>query len=320
MSLRSGTQKYGSSDDVWVTEGGYTRNLFLEEKLENELLQVNNEIKNLGGFNPVTYPIPSWWKRVALDVNQDPSSPGQGYGHGITTHQQAIDYLKLSKKYYQAKINQLDYQCNNYPRDTIFCQHASGFQAVVGKIGGLIPIIQKRVTSFEFPEILPQVFAEEDPSVNSGLNGNEQESQVINYPQSANVRIVISNISMFSTSIPINDISQLQILSNESNEWRYTLIGSSTNQPLMTLSGLINKINNMIASAVTPQPQPQPPVTQPPVTQPPVTQPPVITTVHIPPPEMPVEVPMVTVTPTEPGEVNWIPEPFFSFINNVFRK
>jgi len=28
---------------------------------------------------------------------------------------------------------------------------------------------------------------------------------------------------------------------------------------------------------------------------------------------------MVTVTPTE-GQVNWIPEPFFSFINNVFRK
>ena len=142
---------------------------------------------------------------------------------------------------------------------------------------------------------------------------------------------------MFSTSIPINDISQLQILSNASNEWRYTLIGSSTNQPLMTLSGLITKINNQIASAITPQPQPQPPVTQPPVTQPPVTQPPVITTVHIPPPS---DVPFHPVDPetirmaeeyesweqqqfakeTEPGQVNWIPEPFFSIINNVFRR
>ena len=47
-----------------------------------------------------------------------------------------------------------------------------------------------------------------------------------------------------------------------------------------------------------------------------------ITTDHIPPPDPlpPPPPPMITVTPTEPGQVNWIPEPFFSFINNVFRK
>ena len=51
---------------------------------------------------------------------------------------------------------------------------------------------------------------------------------------------------------------------------------------------------------------------------PPVEPEPEVTTDHVPPPEMPVEEPMVT--PTEPGQINWIPEPFFSFINNVFRK
>ena len=119
---------------------------------------------------------------------------------------------------------------------------------------------------------------------------------------------------MFSTSIPINDISQLQILSNASNEWNYTLIGSSTNQPLMSLSGLITKINNQISVVPVTTPQPQPPVTQPPVEEPPIT------TDHIPPPEIPVEEPPITVTPTQQMEVNWIPEPFFSFINNVFRR
>ena len=73
----------------------------------------------------------------------------------------------------------------------------------------------------------------------------------------------------------------------------------------MTLSGLINKINNQLSSVVTPQPPIQPPIQESPVT-----------TVHIPPPEMPVEEPPITVTPTEPGQVNWIPEPFFSFINS----
>ena len=173
-----------------------------------------------------------------------------------------------------------------------------------------------------------------DPSVSSSLSYNEfsevadfvdfslfpsayaEPEPTTVYPQSANVRIIISNVSMFSTSIPINDVGQLQVLSNESNEWRYTLIGSSTNQPLMTLSGLINEINNQISSVVTPQPPIQPP-TQPP-TQPPIEEEPV-TTDHIPPPDMPVEEPPM-VTATEPGQVNWIPEPFFSFINNVFRK
>ena len=87
----------------------------------------------------------------------------------------------------------------------------------------------------------------------------------------------------------------------------------------MTLSGLVTKINNMIASAVTPQPPVTQPPTQPPVTQPPIEEPP-ITTDHVEPPEVEPEVPMVTVTPTEPGQINWIPEPFFSFINNVFRR
>jgi len=317
MSLRSGTQKYGTSVDEFVNIDGYSRNLVLEEKLERESHQVSDEISHLGEFNPLVYPVPSWWERVAKDVNQDPSDGGQGYGWGMTTHQKALDYLKLSQRYYQAKINQLNYQCSNYPRDPVFCQHSTQYGGTLGKINALIPIIQNRVTGFEFPQIFPEVFAEEDPSVNSGLNGNEQESEVINYPQSANVRIIVSNISMFSTSIPINDISELQILSNASNEWRYTLIGSSTNQPLMTLSGLITKINSMIASAVTPQPQPQPqpqPPQLPPIEEEPVT------TDHVEPPEVEPEVPMVTVTPTEPGQVNWIPEPFFSFINNVFRK
>jgi len=308
MSLRSGTQKYGTSVDEFVMIDGYNRNLALEKRLQQEFDQVNNEISGLGEFNPNSgYALPSWWERAV--------SPSD-YGWGFDTHQKALDYLKLSKRYHEAKINLMDYQCNNYPRDTIFCQHSAGYKGILGGIDTLIPIIQKRISVTSF-DIIPQVFAEEDPSINSGLNGNEQETQVINYPQSANVRIIISDISMFSTSIPINDISELQILSNASNEWRYTLIGTSTNQPLMTLSGLVTKINSMIASAVVTQP----PVTQPPVTQPPVTQPPVITTDHIPPPDMPVEEPpMVTVTPTEPGQVNWIPEPFFSFINNVFRR
>ena len=301
MSFRTGTQKYGTSTDEFVMIDGYNRNLALEKRLQQEFDQVNNEISGLGEFNPKVYSLPSWWERAV--------SPSD-YGWGFDTHQKALDYLKLSKRYHEAKINLMDYQCHNYPRDTIFCQHSVQYNGILSGLNRLIPIIESRISVSTPFEILPQVFAEEDPSINSGLNGNEQEYQDNGSGmslKSANVRIVISIISMFSTSIPANDVGELQILSNASNEWRYTLIGSSfVNQPLMTLSGLINKINSMIASAVVTQPQP-------PIEEPPVT------TDHIPPPDMPpAEPPMVTAT--EPGQVYWIPEPFFSFINNVFRR
>jgi len=332
MSLRSGTQKYGDNiQDVWITDGGYNRNLALEEKIARDLVDVRQYDKEWkSGLNPERLKLPSWWDRNPLYTGI------YGWEEDGYTPQEAINYLEDGIKILTAKINDANYRCSNYPRDTYYCQNSSQFGGEIGNSSRVIKDIkevieyerQKDVTPTSSPfEAIPQVFAEEDPSINSGLNGNESESEVINYPQSANVRIIISNISMFSTSIPINDISQLQILSNEFNEWRYTLIGTSTNQPLMTLSGLITKINSMIASAVVTQPPvTQPPVTQPPVTQPPVTQPPVITTVHVTPPDIALdpsgglpEVP-ITVTPTEPGQVNWIPEPFFSIINSVFRK
>jgi len=331
MSLRSGTQKYGSSDDGWVTEGGYTRNLVLERRLSADLEEARIEAtkpllddngNQVGSWLPISTPEPSWWVVESCDpdrcVPYAITPDGRFRPEPRITPDEAILYLTRALNFKQAEQDQNNYRCNDYPRDPAFCQHASQAGGYIGRITKMIRIIKQAQQEYQQSQqggfdIIPQVFAEEDPSVNSGLNGNEQESEVINYPQSANVRIIISNISMFSTSIPINDISQLQVLSNASNEWRYTLIGSSTNQPLMTLSGLITKINSMIASAVITQPPFQPGIL-PPIEEEPVT------TDHVEPPEVEPEVPMVTVTPTEPGQVNWIPEPFFSFINNVFRK
>jgi len=317
MSLRSGTQKYGLPKDEWFTEGGYTRNLYLEEFLPSEVKRVYNLLKGDGSYNrgwkgsinPMDTPNPSWW--TDYTTFQDDNY----------TLEEAIEYLKQASLWQSVNQAWDGYRGSYYPRDPSYAQRASGgsnINASIKKLEAQLPPGQQ--IGFD---VIPQVFAEEDPSVNSGLNGNEQESQVINYPQSANVRIIISNISMFSTSIPINDISQLQILSNESDEWRYTLIGSSINQPLRNLPSLMLEINKLlveecVASGVChgdpgfPQPQPQP--------QPQPEPEPEPTTIHVPPPEPDPEPPMVTVTPTEPGQVNWIPEPFFSFINNVFKR
>jgi len=79
------------------------------------------------------------------------------------------------------------------------------------------------------------------------------EEPIIEEPMvllSANIKISFTNpnIGGFSSSIPIDDIGELQILSNSAPEWKYTLIDSSTNQPITTLSELINNINDLLAS------------------------------------------------------------------------
>jgi len=81
------------------------------------------------------------------------------------------------------------------------------------------------------------------------------------YLLSANVKISFTNpnIGGFSSSIPIDDIGELQILSNSAPEWKYTLIGSSTNQPISTLNELINNINDLLASVEPDEPEPDEP-------------------------------------------------------------
>jgi len=163
--------RYGTLEDVFVDIDGYSRNLVLEEKLEREAAQANDLIKNMGEFNPLVYPIPSWWETVI--------SPSE-YGWGFTTHQKALDYMKLSKRYHEAKINLFNYQCSNYPRDPVFCQHSTQYSGILGKINNLIPIIENRITGFQFPdisfpEILPEASAEEEQ-----LMLSDQVIQIIN--------------------------------------------------------------------------------------------------------------------------------------------
>jgi len=333
------------------------------------------------GMNPLFMPVPSWWQG---DFTQKGWTPAWQIPHRHSgnpyTNDEALEYLNIAEKAYQLKLAWRTAQCESEGQRGVYCSYVSDIQ---GTLSG-IHVLQNAVRiakeqnlqhgvvgfdpNFKTFEILPEVFAEEDPSINSGLNGNEQGSQIINYPQSANVRISFtSNIGMFSSSIPINDISELQILSNESNEWRYTLIGSSTNQPLMTLNGLINKINNQIASVVIPPEEEEVYVFSQCVD---VYRMGVAKSVYsvretidyetlsdytgqgllvrecgqsVPSDQevrdfYGVSAPVDPETclcgikehtgateckecpPTEPGQVNWIPEPFFSFINNVFRR
>jgi len=91
-----------------------------------------------------------------------------------------------------------------------------------------------------------------------------EEEPALTVLLSANVKISFTdpNIGGFSSSIPIGDIGELQGLSNASNDWKYILIGSSTNQPISTLSELIMNINDLLTTV-----EPEPTITDNMVTQ-----------------------------------------------------
>ena len=73
------------------------------------------------------------------------------------------------------------------------------------------------------------------------------------YPLSANVKITFTeDIGGFTSSIPIDDIGELQVRDNASGDWRYTLLGQSSNAPLTTLNGLINQINDLLSQYIPP--------------------------------------------------------------------
>ena len=57
------------------------------------------------------------------------------------------------------------------------CQHAQKAGGYIGRIRKMIKIIKQAQQEYQQRgfDIISQVFAEEDPSINSGLNGNAQE-------------------------------------------------------------------------------------------------------------------------------------------------
>ena len=79
---------------------------------------------------------------------------------------------------------------------------------------------------------------------------------------SVNVKISFTdpNIGGFSSSIPVNDAHQLNLLSSKAPEWKYTLIGGSPNPPLTSLNDLLNVINNLLPDITEPdEPEPDEP-------------------------------------------------------------
>jgi len=131
--------------DKFVVIDGYIRNTALEKKIEQEFRQVTNEISGLGEFNPKSsYAVPSWWEKSS------------DYGWGFT-HQTALAYMKLSHRYYEAKINVMDYYCNNYPVQTSVCQNLPSIKQQQANMSPIINAIEHRIIVEQQLDKVPEV-------------------------------------------------------------------------------------------------------------------------------------------------------------------
>jgi len=354
MSFRSGTQKYGDTlvDEFVSVSGGYKRNFALEQRIDNELARVEQyKTKFKGKMNPDQIPLPSWWEAGKKGWRED-------YPNDV----EALEYLERSRALEQARIDLMDYKCNYYPRDTNYCQNATQRKGVVNSINRVIGLVQASIkeSEFKFPDILPEVFAEEDPSI-------YQSGEPITLPSIYGGQYV-PGVERETVVIPtpeqeIKCPARVRIINNETNQasgdgfFNCDTIEQYTEDPRYRV-----EYYDGVTPTTTPTPTPTTDHVTPPeetrcymvhgqklelteqavgyyinigvtvtpcgaITEevPTPSQVPTdfeygdITTDHVDPPEMPVEkLPMVT--PTEPDQVNWIPEPFFSFINSVFRK
>ena len=162
-----------------------------------------------------------------------------------------------------------------------------------------------------------------DPSTTSGnayptqyfavIPEASAQEEEIPYLMSANIQITFidSNIGGFSSSVPANDFGILQGGVNDRYPGvKMVLIGTSTNQPLMTVDQVFGKIDNLLLT-IPPLivPPPETPTVPTTVSVPPPETPTTPTTVTIPPPETPTAPTTVTVpppeTPTTPKDQNW---------------
>jgi len=407
MSLRSGTQKYGDNiQDVWINDGGYNRNLALEAKLAQDLIDVKQYDKEWkSGLNPERLKLPSWWDKNPC--MEESCTNTRGWEEDGYTGLEAIHYLEDGIKILTAKINDWNYRCSNYPRDTSYCQHAHQVGGTLGKMHRMVGYIKKVIKVHPFLamqtynngqenpkdpnialqgtsgfEFLPQASAEEDPSIYQSdevvtvtpgaltwyyVKKPSGICERLNVSQNFVNRMTSQGWVFSLTDICKTDVkcpARVRIINNETNQasgdgfFSCDTIEQYTEDPRYR----VEYYDGVTPTpTTTPTPTPTTDHIPPPeetrcymvygrklelteqavayyikqgVTVTPceaitdvtgqVTEVPTdfeyenITTDHVEPPEMPVEEPMVT--PTEPGQVNWIPEPFFSFINNVFRK
>ena len=246
------------------------------------------------------HPIPSGWRGLAM-TDQEAKDVGlqkagdliggsqgtdpRGRPDNYFTADSAINYLNQSLRYWNARKEKLDYQCSQ--GGSRECK----LGAQLG--GGVMSEVKNKITSLQDQKrqlvSLPSIYGGQyDPSIlQSNVYSPESEVSLPSIYGGQYVPGVDPG-----TKPPIQDDSFLDDYPIEEEP-----ITTDHVEPPESEISLPSIYGGQYVPGVEPE----------------------VTTDHVIPPDMPVEGPPM-VTATKLGQVNWIPEPFFSFINNVFRR
>jgi len=230
--------RYGDKvKDEWITQDGYTRNLFLEEFLPAEIIRVRNVITSTfqqkGSMHPMTDPNPSWWTDYTTFQDNN------------YTLEEAIEYLKVARDW-QSVVQAWDaYRGEFYPRDPSYAQRAAGgydLSASIKKLESqLTPSAPLGIAS-PF-EIIPQASAEEEPQ-----QVTIQPSMIQPPTLSSEVMQIINDISNHKITAPAWFVN---------NNVNWVISGHITEQEfLIAFNNLVHQGIIILPSTPTPTPTP----------------------------------------------------------------
>ena len=256
------------------------------------------------------HPIPSGWRGLAMtdqearDVGLQKAGDLIGGSQGTDprgrpdnyfTADSAINYLNQSLRYWNARKEKLDYQCSQ--GGSRECK----LGAQLG--GGVMSEVKNKITSLQDQKrqlvSLPSIYGGQyDPSIlQSNVYSPESEISLPSIYGGQYVPGVEPEVTTDHVEPPESGISLPSIYGGQYVPGVEPEVTTDHVEPPESGISLPSIYGGQYVPGVEPE----------------------VTTDHVIPPDMPVEEPPM-VTATEPGQVNWIPEPFFSFINNVFRR
>ena len=146
---------------------GYCRDDNYEKTLYDNLDRIKEKAEKYSG-DPISTPVPSHWEHIHPDflVNDDLSffTDPLYFTPNKFTAQHAIEYLEIAEEYLEGRRSMWHYYCNEYPRDTVYCQHLA--QVNTGGISKMINNIRNSIElAKERQELEPEVFTAPEPEV-----------------------------------------------------------------------------------------------------------------------------------------------------------
>jgi len=160
------------------------------ERLHKNYLDYENQVGVFKvGMHPAKTPVPSWWEGGGWTA-------GHRHSGNPYSNNEALEYLNIAEKVFQLKLAWRSAQCESEHQRGVYCSYVSDIQGTLSGIHKLQNEVRKAQEPAGGFEILPQVFAEEEPSIMNGIIEPAPTPEPVTVPTlSPQVLQIINDIS-----------------------------------------------------------------------------------------------------------------------------